>query len=99
MFYIGVYDTKVARTRKATRVASFNRVMLFLLSSSCVSLLVFGTRKWPEQARLQERIASIGSCFFYGVFLFSIDVWDTKVAKTGKAARAASFNRVMLFVM
>ena len=31
--------------------------------------------------------------------MFSIGVWDTKVARTGKAARAASFNRVMLFLL
>ena len=42
-------------------------------------------------------VASMYSCCCYVVFVFSIGVWDAKVAKTGKAARAASFNRVMLF--
>ena len=61
---------------------------------------MFRTQKWPEEARLRERLASIGSCCFcYLVFVFSISVWDTKVAKTGKAARAASFNRVMMFLL
>ena len=51
VFSIGVWDTKVAKTGKAARTASFNRVMLFLIKFLC-SLLVFGTRKWPEQAEV-----------------------------------------------
>ena len=31
--------------------------------------------------------------------MFSIGVWDTKGARTGKAARAVTFNRVIMFLL
>ena len=44
-------------------------------------------------------VASIDSYCCYVVFAFSIGVWDAKLAKTSKAARVASINRVMLLLL
>ena len=44
-------------------------------------------------------IASIDSCCCYVDFAFSIGVWDTKVARMGKAERAASLSKAMLLLL
>ena len=44
-------------------------------------------------------VASIDSYCCYVVFVFSIGVWDAKLAKTGKAVRVASINRVILLLL
>ena len=56
---------------------------------------MFRTHKWPEQVRLRELLASIGSCCFCSLVfssfsVFSIGVWDTKVARAGENVKVAS---------
>lgn len=85
----------MARRDKAARVVE---LCCFCEMYFLCSLLVFRAQNWPEQTRLPERLASIESCCFcYLDFVFSIGVRDTKVARTGKAARTAIFNRVIFF--
>ena len=78
----------MARTEKAARAASFNRVMLFLLNVGFVfSIGVWDTK--VVRAGKAERAVSFNrvimfllcSCF---CFVFSIGVWDTEVAGAGK---------------
>lgn len=92
MFSLGAWDTKVAKTGKAARMTGFSRVMLFILCNFVCSLLVFPTRKWPEQATLKEGLASIESCFRYIVFVFSIGLWNTKVSTASKGVRVTSLD-------
>lgn len=44
-------------------------------------------------------VTSIDSCCCYVVFVFSIGALDPKVVETGKAARVASINKVMLLLL
>ena len=44
-------------------------------------------------------VASIDSYCCYVLFVFSIGIWDAKLAKTGKTMTVASINRVMLLLL